>query len=106
MIDTNTSHIKDAIDLRREIAAGKLLCGVYGDAVGSLTFSDSESAALQAAFPSARWTTGWNKGVQWTLFDTGAPTPRELAADSNVARLAAADPLNTGDWEAARRREE
>jgi|GEM_PF-5348444 len=106
MYDSSTRHIKDAIDLRREIAAGKPLCGVYGDAVGSLTFSNDESAALQAAFPSARWTKTWNKGVQWTLFDTGAPTPRELAADRLIAGLSPSDPLNTGDWEAARRREE
>jgi len=90
--DDDMKHVKDAIDLRRELAAGKKPSGVYGDSVGGRTFTDEEARLLQSRSRQVRsFGTDWHcVCTRWTIINCTENTEDELAQyeDATASDLA------------------
>lgn len=92
--DVDMSRVKDAIDMKREMEAGKWKDpqsgkaprGLYGDSVGGRSFSDQQAALLETASKYRRavgagWREVWaGPGTTcWNVIDVGESTADDAA---------------------------
>lgn len=68
--DNDMAHVKSAHTLRDELAAGKPISGIYGDACSGMTFSDEEAKLLARSSRKLWRTVPAGPGITfWTIIN-------------------------------------